>query len=89
MSKEIGNELYCRSCGHEVRTEHNEYECPKCGSEDVCNNSFITCDCGTTVYLDRFTNQCAECGKLYNKFGQELAPPEEWDPEDLIGSMGS
>lgn len=88
MSKTVGNELYCMSCGHEARTEHNEYECSKCGSEDVCSNSFIICDCGTTVYLDRFTNQCADCGKLYNKFGLELAPPEEWDPEDRIGSMG-
>ncbi len=88
MSKAVGNELYCRNCEQTVRTDHREYECPKCGSEDVCNNSFITCDCGTTVYLDRFTNQCDSCGKLYNNFGQELAPSEEWDPEDRIGAMG-
>ena len=88
MPNTIGNELYCRSCEHEIRTEHREYECPKCGSGDVCNNSFITCDCGTTVYLDRFTNQCDGCGKLYNNFGQELAPPEEWDPEDRVEAMG-
>lgn len=88
MSKVIGNEMYCRSCEYEVRTEHRVYECPKCGSEDVHNSNFITCDCGTTVYLDRFTNQCDGCEKLYNSFGQELAPPDEWDPEDRIEALG-
>ena len=80
--KEVGNELYCRECGFEARTEHSEYECPECGSTDVFNSRFITCDCGTTVYLDGFTNECPECGKMYNGFGQELAPVDEWDDED-------
>ncbi len=88
MSKVVGNEFYCRSCGHEIRTEHREYECPKCGSEDVFNSSFITCDCGTTVYVEGFTNECPECGKLYNGFGQELAPPEQWDDEDRYACYG-
>lgn len=87
MSKTIGNELYCRSCEYEVRTEHREFECPKCGSGDVCNNSFITCDCGTTVYLDRFTNQCDGCGKLYNNFGRSCSA-RRMDPDDRIEAIG-
>lgn len=88
MEKKIGNEFYCRACEHTHITEERVYECPKCGSEDVCNSSFIVCSCGTTVYLDRFTNECPECGKLYNGFGQEFAPPNEWDEEDRYGTFG-
>lgn len=37
------------------------------------------CDvCGEKVYLSSFTNECDGCGALYNKFGQQLAPREEW-----------
>ncbi len=78
----VGNELYCRSCGCECRTVHREYECPRCGSEDVFNSKFIPCDCGATVYLEGFTNECPQCKKLYNGFGEELAPIEEWDEEE-------
>lgn len=83
-----GNEFYCRKCGYEADTEHKEYECPKCGSSDVFNSSFITCSCGSRVYLGGFTNECDECGKLYNGFGQELAPVDEWDPEDRYEVYG-
>ncbi|MBQ4447454.1 MAG: hypothetical protein II897_04085 [Clostridia bacterium] len=85
--KEVKNELYCRECGHTHITEHREYECPDCGSSNVYNCSFITCDCGETVYLSGHTIEC-ECGKLYNGFGQELAPVEEWEPEDRYGCFG-
>lgn len=88
MSKKIGNELYCRDCEYETRTEARLDECPKCGSPSVFNSSFITCDCGTTVYLSRFTNECEMCGKLYNGFGQELAPVNEWDEETRYGTFG-
>lgn len=82
MSRTVENELYCRECGYEIRTEHSEYECPKCGSRDVFNSRFLTCDCGETVYLNGFTNECPECGRLYNNFGQALAPREQWDEDD-------
>ena len=80
--KKIGYEFWCRECGFEAMLEHAEYECPECGSVDVYNSRFITCDCGTAVSLGGFTNECPECGQLYNSFGQMLAPVEEWDEED-------
>jgi len=86
--KEVMNEFYCRECEHEGITEHRIYECPKCGKGNIFNSSFVTCDCGEKVYLDRNTNPCEECGKLYNGFGQELAPPEEWDEADRYGTFG-
>ena len=88
MSKAVSNEFYCRECGYTVITEHREYECQKCGSEDVFNCSFLTCDCGETVYLNGHTNECPKCSKLYNGFGQELAPVDEWDDEDRYGTFG-
>lgn len=86
--KKVCNEFYCRDCEHTAITEERVYECPKCGSEDVFNSSFITCDCRTTVYVDRFTNICDGCGKLYNSSGQELAPPDQWDEEDRYACFG-
>ena len=86
--REIFNELYCRECGFETLTEHSEYECPECGSKDVFRSRFITCSCGDRVYLNGFTNECYECGKLYNNFGQELAPVNEWDEEDRCACFG-
>lgn len=86
--KEIKNELYCRDCGFETVTEHSEYVCPECAGLDVFNCSFITCDCGERVYTNHFTNECPECGKFYNAFGQELAPPEEWDDDDRYDAFG-
>lgn len=91
MDKKIGNEFYCRRCEFTSITDEREYKCPSCGStddEDICNSSFIICSCGTTVYLDSFTNECPTCGKLYNIFGQELAPVDEWDEEDRYGTFG-
>ena len=41
----------------------------------------IACDCGTHIFLDRFTNECPRCGKLYNSYGQELEPYEKWAGE--------
>lgn len=87
--KEVKNEIYCHWCGNTARTEYYEYECPKCHKTDgVHNSSFIICDCGTRIYTDDFTNVCPECGKLYNNFGQELAPAEEWEEEDRYACFG-
>ena len=38
------------------------------------------CQCGEEVILDHFTNTC-ECGRDYNRSGQELAPREQWGEE--------
>lgn len=50
----------------------------------------ITCDCGEEVYLDKFSSvtECTSCGRLYNAFGQELAPVDQWDEEDRYGTFG-
>lgn len=84
--KTIGVESYCRNCHREWRfddadtTESQQMtECPHCG-DTLSRSRFITCDCGTTVYLDDpLTNECPSCGQLYNGFGQALAPPNEWE----------
>lgn len=39
------------------------------------------CSCGCTVILDSFTNTCDNCGRDYNKSGQELAPRSQWGEE--------
>ena len=84
-------EMYCRECGHEWR-EYEEnvyyYRCPSCDSNHIHVNRLITCNCGSDVYLNRFTNECDGCGALYNGFGQELASPEEWDDDDRYNCFG-
>lgn len=37
------------------------------------------CYCGRDVILeDVMTNECESCGRLYNGFGQDLAPRSQW-----------
>jgi len=43
----------------------------------VDENAIGLCDCGREVELYSFTNEC-ECGRLYNLFGQHLAPRNQW-----------
>lgn len=75
-----GIEVYCRSCGHTHLSDHNEYECPECGGSDIHNCRYVMCDCGEMVYTSGSYNEC-ECGKLYNAFGQALAPVEQWEEQ--------
>lgn len=77
----MNNALYCRTCEKETITEYREDTCPACGSHDVFNSRFTKCHCGELVYLTRFTNECWECGQLYNNSGQELLPMEMWEEE--------
>ena len=87
--KKVMVEFYCRACEREEDLEHRQFVCPSCSSKDVFNCSFIVCDCGTKVYLSNpMTNYCSGCDRLYNSFGQELAPPEEWDEDDRYYSAG-
>lgn len=38
------------------------------------------CECGNTVALeDPLTNECEQCGRLYNMVGQELSPRSTWE----------
>jgi hypothetical protein len=47
--------------------------------ERMKNPKVIEC-CGEKLELtDSLTNECDECGRLYNAFGQSLRPPEEWE----------
>ena len=40
--------------------------------------ALIACECGSHLFLsDDETNECPDCGLLYNKHGQELMPREE------------
>lgn len=42
------------------------------------------CRCGTEVELyDQYQGACScpKCGQWYNLFGQELIPPEYWEPD--------
>ena len=47
--------------------------------------AIIKCiDCGKHVTLDdAMTNDCRTCGRLYNGFGQALAPKHQWEEADL------
>ena len=85
--KEVKVDFYCRECEASYVSEERLYECPHCNSKDVCNSDFIQCDCGRRVYIPNITNIC-ECGKYYNGFGQELAPPEEWDEDERYSCFG-
>lgn len=44
--------------------------------------------CNVEFALDGMTNECEVCGRAYNWAGQELAPPEQWDPEDRYACFG-
>ena len=80
-----GVEAYCTICGEEWReTEWDEpvEVCPKCGAkrEYLVREDFIDCpNCGNRVYLRDNTNECEDCGALYNAFGQRLRPMDEWE----------
>ena len=56
-----------------------------CGVKDYSYNyqepAQIKCDCGRVVTLyGVFENDC-ECGRIYNGFGQVLAPRSQWEWE--------
>ena len=89
MEKQIKCEVYCHNCGLE-KDYDSEYdaphECPKCGKW-LHRSYHITCDCGEDVWLTSNYNEC-DCGRAYNRFGQQLADPNEWDDEDRYGTFG-
>lgn len=86
--KEIITEIYCRDCDYEGYVEEGIYKCPKCHSDHIQRFHSLKCTCGDIVALGSFTNECPNCGRMYNSFGQELAPVSQWDPEDVYGSFG-
>lgn len=77
--------FWCFDCNEETIVENTSAApiCSHCGSENVrCTATSIECTCGEEVFVPDFTNECPKCGKLYNSFGQELAPKDEWDSEE-------
>lgn len=81
-------EHVCRECGADIESSDRLFECPNCRSENIQAFPMIVCDCGETLPASGFTNECPECGALYNAFGQRLADPETWDPDDRYDSFG-
>ena len=83
--KTVGLELYCQECGKELRFDDIDSDeaqeagkCPSCGHK-MFRSRFLTCECGTTVYLDgALENKCPTCGRLYNLFGQQLESRRRW-----------
>jgi len=41
-------------------------------------NILIKCDCGEEILCTGFTNECDNCNELYNRWGQQLAPRNQW-----------
>lgn len=76
---------YCKACAFEHEGEE-VFECPECG-EMTIRFPVVSCECGEEVICQAFTNIC-ECGRMFNRFGQELAPINEWEPEDVYGTFG-
>ncbi len=78
----IQYDFYCPDCNAGYVTNEKMYKCPHCeGGSDVFCSPFVKCTCDRRVYLHSHTNFC-ECSRMYNAFGQELAPVEEWDEDD-------
>ena len=48
-------------------------------SYDYVEDAILKCSCGQRVPLSNImTNECEECGQLYNGYGQMLAPRRNW-----------
>ena len=77
-----GSELYCYTCDHtwDVDNLNLMQICPECGNTPTSDddtscfgyNPFITCKCGTRVYLDYNENKCLECCTKYNQDGEKI-----------------
>ena len=82
-------EMFCRSCGccSIVDDEYQNNHCPDCGSDHIVIYPIVQC-CGMPVACTGFTNICPECGKMYDHNGTELAPVDEWDPDDRYACFG-
>lgn len=78
---EIFYEYWCRECGEIGTTEERVHVCPHCESTNVFNGKLGKCRCGAEVQLDSFTNECQNCGALYNMSGQSLRPASEWEED--------
>jgi len=77
-----GSELYCYACEHtwDVDNLNLMQTCPECkatpkNDDDTCclgYNPFITCKCGTRIYLDCNENECLDCCTKYNQDGESI-----------------
>lgn len=80
-------EVYCPDCDHSEEMDEKVFTCPHCDSNNIFVSRHLICDCGEKVYLTTNTNECDECGCLYNAFGQQLADPSEWDLQDYYDTF--
>lgn len=47
----------------------------------IVEPAILECSCGRHVALTTNDNEC-DCGRIYNAFGQALAPRHTWEPDD-------
>lgn len=47
-------------------------------TRNVWYPALLRCRCGEVVTLDGYDNDCDKCGAIWNMFGQELKPRDEW-----------
>lgn len=87
IMNKIYRDYYCRNCDESFESEDEMYFCPKCDGMLKSFGKFLECECGEIVELNSNTNWCNKCERLYNLFGQELAPVEEWDEQDRYDSF--
>lgn len=78
---EISYEFWCYKCETSEVNDEPKKRCDKCGNTDVFNGRVGRCSCGELVTLGSFTNECDNCGRLYNNFGQSLRPASEWEED--------
>ena len=73
---DVRNEAWCSNCDCTIRTGYVQWSfCQNCGSSDVRNSRYITCSCGTTVYLEGEHNECGSCCKDYDYMGSLIEMP--------------
>ena len=56
--------------------------------EKTYTPTVVKCNCGTHVEIYSDADDCPTCHQVYNLWGQELAPPSQWEREDYEATFG-
>jgi hypothetical protein len=56
--------------------------------EKTYTPTVVKCNCGTHVDIWADADECPTCHQVYNLFGQELAPPSQWERDDYEATYG-